>query len=144
MIYKGVDWSILRYPGLTDDEFKRLLDLDEKQVEGMLTWRERWEEAALLRKMDKAVKKEQEEGEDGLSRGHVGPQPGPGVDRLRPVRFTLPAESLHRHAYLLGSTGCGKTSLLLRFIDYYLASQESLVVLDLRGDLIDRILKRIA
>jgi len=45
---------------------------------------------------------------------------------------------------MLGATGTGKTNLLLRLIESDLAARRSLCVIDLRGDLVDRILLRLA
>jgi len=49
-----------------------------------------------------------------------------------------------RHLYVLGATGTGKTNLLLRLIDSDIRANRAFCVLDLRGDLIDRILTRLA
>ncbi len=49
-----------------------------------------------------------------------------------------------RHLYVLGATGTGKTNLLLRLIDSDIRAGRAFCVLDLRGDLIDRILTRLA
>ncbi len=56
----------------------------------------------------------------------------------------LPLTARRRHLYAIGATGCGKTSFLLRLIDDDLAQRRSLVIVDLRGDLVDRVLLRIA
>lgn len=47
-----------------------------------------------------------------------------------------------RHMYLIGATGSGKTNLVLRLIEEELESGRTAVVLDLRGDLVDRIAGR--
>lgn len=49
-----------------------------------------------------------------------------------------------RHTYVLGATGCGKTNLLMRFIESDIASNRCIGVIDLRGDLVDRISARLA
>ena len=54
-----------------------------------------------------------------------------------------PAER-KKHLYLIGATGCGKTNLLVRLIDQELISGRSVCVIDLRGDLIDRVLHRLS
>lgn len=69
------------------------------------------------------------------------------------VAALSPAARL-RHIYLLGSTGSGKSNLLLRLIDSDIQalcaqsrrtqSRRAFCVLDLRGDLIDRVLARLA
>jgi len=58
---------------------------------------------------------------------------GEVMDTGQPV--SLSSADLARHAYILGSTGCGKTSLILKLIERDLKAGHSLVVLDLRGDL---------
>lgn len=45
---------------------------------------------------------------------------------------------------MLGATGSGKTNLLLRLIESDLAHGRAFCVIDLRGDLVDRILPRLA
>lgn len=55
----------------------------------------------------------------------------------------LSAETRRRHVYILGATGTGKTNLLLRLIESDIAQGRSLCVVDLRGDLIDRVLLRL-
>lgn len=50
--------------------------------------------------------------------------------------FNLDTPDLSRHAYILGSTGCGKTSLILQLIEKDLQDGHSLVILDMRGDLV--------
>lgn len=54
----------------------------------------------------------------------------------------LRESELRRHAYLIGATGSGKTNLLLRLIDEEMRLGRTVVVLDLRGDLADRVLAR--
>lgn len=54
------------------------------------------------------------------------------------VGFT--AADFARHCYILGSTGCGKTTLILRLIAKDIAAGHSLVVVDLRGDLVSGVL----
>jgi hypothetical protein len=48
----------------------------------------------------------------------------------------LDAKMLSTHAYILGSTGCGKTSLILRLLERDIREGHSVVVIDLRGDLV--------
>jgi hypothetical protein len=48
----------------------------------------------------------------------------------------LGARELARHAYFLGATGCGKTTAILALIAQDIEAGHSLVVLDLRGDLV--------
>lgn len=49
-------WT-LKHPGLTDKEFERLVELDEKEVEGTMTREERKEADRLLEKVRKARNK---------------------------------------------------------------------------------------
>ncbi len=56
----------------------------------------------------------------------------------------LSPEERRRHLYLLGATGTGKTNLLLRLIESDIANHRAFCVIDLRGDLVDRILLRLA
>jgi hypothetical protein len=55
----------------------------------------------------------------------------------------LSPEARMRHLYLLGATGTGKTNLLLRLIESDIANRRAFCVIDLRGDLVDRILPRL-
>ncbi len=63
-------------------------------------------------------------------------------DTKEPV-FISEAER-RKHLYVLGATGCGKTNLLLQLIEEEISHQRTCVVIDLRGDLIDRVLLRVA
>ena len=82
--------------------------------------------------------------------GHVIPEPeevpgshvtaqnsGDGLVALSPATRL-------RHLYILGATGTGKTNLLLRLIESDIANGRAFSVIDLRGDLVDRILLRLA
>jgi hypothetical protein len=53
-------------------------------------------------------------------------------------------EARLRHLYVLGATGTGKTNLLLRLIESDIKNRRAFCVIDLRGDLVDRILLRLA
>ena len=61
-----------------------------------------------------------------------------------PQVVSLSPGERRRHLYLLGATGSGKTNLLLRLIESDIAHQRAFCVIDLRGDLVDRILPRLA
>ncbi|HEY3780314.1 MAG TPA: type IV secretion system DNA-binding domain-containing protein [Fimbriimonadaceae bacterium] len=52
------------------------------------------------------------------------------------IPFSLSESDLGRHAYILGSTGCGKTSLILALIEEDIRREHSFVVVDHRGDLV--------
>jgi hypothetical protein len=56
----------------------------------------------------------------------------------------LSPQARRRHVYILGATGTGKTNLLLRLIESDIKSRRAFCVIDLRGDLVDRILLRLA
>lgn len=56
----------------------------------------------------------------------------------------LSPQARMRHLYLLGATGTGKTNLLLRLIESDIRNRRAFCVIDLRGDLVDRILLRLA
>ncbi len=60
----------------------------------------------------------------------------------KPVLLSLAERK--RHLYILGATGTGKTNLLLHLLESDIAQNHTCCVLDLRGDLVDRILLRIA
>lgn len=64
--------------------------------------------------------------------------------RLTKQEIALSPEARRRHLYLLGATGTGKTNLLLRLIESDIANCRAFCVIDLRGDLVDRILLRLA
>ena len=66
---------------------------------------------------------------------------GAGADG---AAVSLPLSVRRRHLYAIGATGCGKTNFLLRLIEHDLARNQSLCVIDLRGDLVDRVLLRVA
>lgn len=63
-------------------------------------------------------------------------------DLSRP--FILSDSQRARHLYVLGATGSGKTNLILQLLAQDLAQGRSIVVVDLRGDLIDRLLLRLS
>jgi hypothetical protein len=64
------------------------------------------------------------------------PSVGLGTNLDTGEGFDLTPKDLARHAYLLGSTGCGKTTAILKLIEADLRSDHSFVVVDLRGDLV--------
>lgn len=65
-------------------------------------------------------------------------------DKVTNQEIALSPEARMRHLYLLGATGTGKTNLLLRLIESDIANARAFCVIDLRGDLVDRILLRLA
>ncbi|MBS1712970.1 MAG: DUF853 family protein [Armatimonadetes bacterium] len=52
----------------------------------------------------------------------------------------LRPEQLARHLYVLGATGSGKTNFILELLARDLERRHSVVVVDLRGDLVNRVL----
>lgn len=48
-----------------------------------------------------------------------------------------------RHVWVLGSTGTGKSTVFLRFIDFDVQAGRTICLVDLRGDLLDRVLARL-
>ena len=52
--------------------------------------------------------------------------------------------TLKRHVYVLGATGSGKTNLLVQMIDADVREGRSVALIDLRGDLVERVLNRLA
>ncbi len=49
-----------------------------------------------------------------------------------------------RHVHILGATGVGKSNVLLRLVDSDLANGRSVCIIDLRGDLLERVYRRLA
>lgn len=72
--------------------------------------------------------------------GHLIPTNG--ASGREPV--ALSSEARRRHLYMLGATGTGKTNLLLRLIESDIQNGQAFCVIDLRGDLVDRVLLRLA
>lgn len=66
---------------------------------------------------------------------------GLGVDCVTGGPFHLNADDLAKHAYILGSTGSGKTTLILSMLQQDIAAGHSIVVVDLRGDLVNGVLE---
>lgn len=57
------------------------------------------------------------------------------------ILVSIPPSELKTHALLIGATGSGKTNLLHHLIAQDIACGHSLVVLDLRGDLVSAALE---
>ena len=66
------------------------------------------------------------------------------LNRQRGREISFSAKSRSKHCYILGATGCGKTNLELCLMDSDISRGRSLVVLDLRGDLVNRMLAMLA
>lgn len=60
------------------------------------------------------------------------------ADFGEPVALTDP--DLARHLYVLGSTGSGKTNFIMKLLERDLENGHNVIVLDLRGDLVERAL----
>ena len=82
--------------------------------------------------------------------GHIISEPEEGAGSQAPTQnpdgevVALSPEVRRRHLYILGATGTGKTNLLLRLIESDIANGRAFCVIDLRGDLVDRIMLRLA
>lgn len=83
-----------------------------------------------MREIIEMIEKEDAERPESLKFGY---EAGPRFFRLDKAELAL-------HTYLLGSTGCGKTTSILRMLERDLRYSHSVVVIDLRGDLIERVL----
>lgn len=58
--------------------------------------------------------------------------------------FEITPEDRLKHTYILGSTGSGKTNLLSQLIEKDIECGRTGVILDLRGDLVDRVIAQSA
>ncbi len=58
--------------------------------------------------------------------------------------FNLNTQDLSKHCYILGRTGCGKTTFILNLIQQDVEQEHAIVVLDLRGDLVNGVLNMCA
>jgi hypothetical protein len=84
-------------------------------------------------------------------RTRPAPQPSLGHEMLlgenchdgRTGRVTLSAEQRAKHAYVIGASGTGKSTLLLNMIAQDIKRGEGVGVLDPHGDLIDQVLERV-
>ncbi|MBS1714608.1 MAG: type IV secretion system DNA-binding domain-containing protein [Armatimonadetes bacterium] len=78
---------------------------------------------------------------EGLGRMFSGEDTsGLGVDLETGRRFGFTWKDLLRHCYILGRTGSGKTSLILQMLEADVRAAHSVVVVDLRGDLVSGVL----
>jgi hypothetical protein len=73
-------------------------------------------------------------------RSPLAPPPPPGA----PTEVRLTTEEKRRHVYLLGSTGSGKTNLLLQLVRADIEQGRGVFLLDFRGELVDRVLMILA
>lgn len=81
--------------------------------------------------------------EGALNQGLIGWVLADGGLHLHEPLVITP-EQRARHLYVLGATGSGKTNLILQLLAQDLAEHRSVAVIDLRGDLVDRVLARLA
>ena len=75
-----------------------------------------------------------------IVRSPLAPPPEPG----EPGELVLTTEEMRRSLYILGSTGTGKTTLLLRIMESVISQRRGCVLLDFRGELVDRVLTKLA
>ncbi|MBL8060472.1 MAG: type IV secretion system DNA-binding domain-containing protein [Chthonomonas sp.] len=78
--------------------------------------------------------------------GPSSPSPGflLGHDPVTHSPVHLHLKDRRKHLYVVGASGCGKTNLLLRLLDDDVNENRNAIVIDLRGDLVDRVIKRLA
>lgn len=69
---------------------------------------------------------------------------GADAENQKAAPVFLETDLRRRQSYLLGSTGSGKTTALLTLLDADLAAGRGVCLLDARGDLVDRVLQRLA
>ena len=81
-------------------------------------------------------------GAGGFLLGHGLPWPGDARLGGQPVELSSARSRPPR--YLIGSSGSGKTTAILRQIDWEVAAWRTVVAIDLRGDAVNRILRRLA
>jgi hypothetical protein len=70
-------------------------------------------------------------------------QIGVHTQRDQDIPVSLPLNERLRHTHIIGSTGTGKSTLLLNLILKDIYNKEGFAVIDPHGDLIDEIIKRI-
>jgi hypothetical protein len=58
--------------------------------------------------------------------------------------FSISQDLRSRHLYVLGATGSGKTNMILQLLAQDIEQGRSLALVDLRGDLVDKILLRLS
>src|SRR5437773_10833327 len=75
-----------------------------------------------------------------IVRSPFAPPPLPDA----PTELYLSVEEKRRHLYLLGSTGSGKTNLLLQLVRSDISQGRGVCLLDARGELVDRVLLQLA
>lgn len=95
---------------------------------------ERWSENLIARLVNGSFRKDKPGPREDGALGHLICHEGIGAS------FAIPSDVRTRHLYVLGATGSGKTNLLAQLIEKDLRDGVSAAVLDLRGDLIDRIM----
>ena len=79
---------------------------------------------------------------DTVSLGTIVRSPFAPVDsdEPQPAELRLTMEEKRRHLYLLGSTGSGKTNLLLQLVRADIEQKRGVFLLDFRGELVDRVM----
>lgn len=83
---------------------------------------------------------------DSVSLGQIvrSPFAPPDDDGTSPTELWLTTEEKRRHLYLLGSTGSGKTNLLLQLVRADIEQGRGVFLMDFRGELVDRVLMILA
>ena len=71
-------------------------------------------------------------------------EPNEDGDIPRSTRIKLSLESRRKHIYVLGATGTGKSTLMLRLIASDIAQRRTFCVVDLGGELVDHVLMLLA
>lgn len=66
------------------------------------------------------------------------------TERAKCIPFSLDQRERLKHLYILGSTGSGKTNVLTQLIEEDIRQGRTTVVIDMRGDLVDRVLASVA
>ena len=76
--------------------------------------------------------------------GRIVRSPLAPPDPDAPADLLLTTEEKRRHLYLLGSTGMGKTNLLLNLVRADIEQGRGVCLLDARGELVERVLMILA
>lgn len=63
---------------------------------------------------------------------------------VEPVQVSLSTDTRSKHLYCVGKSGMGKTNFSVQLIDADIAAGRAAVLMDYRGDLVDRVCQRLA
>ncbi len=97
---------------------------------------EKWTERALAHMINRRA---EQRAVPVVRTDSLGWELGPGGDA-----FEITPEDRLKHTYVLGATGSGKTNLLSQLIEADIECGRTAVILDLRGDLVDRVIAQSA